>query len=106
WPDRGARMLPLSTLMNGLIRPRTLSWRGAMAEHDLSGKTVAILITNGVEKVELVEPRTALEEAGATAQIVSPEADQVRSWSHTDWGEEFDVDVPLERADAANFDAL
>lgn len=77
-----------------------------MAEHDLSGKTVAILVTNGVEKVELVEPRNALEEAGATTQIVSPEADQVRSWSHTDWGEEFDVDVPLERADAANFDAL
>ena len=77
-----------------------------MAEHDLSGKKVAILITHGVEQDELTGPREALEEAGATTQIVSPESDRVKGWNHTDWGEEFEVDIAIERADAANFDAL
>jgi protease I len=77
-----------------------------MAEHDLSGKKVAILITHGVEQVELTEPREALEEAGATTQIVSPESDRVKGWNHTDWGDEFEVDVAIERADASNYDAL
>lgn len=77
-----------------------------MAEHDLSGKNVAILITNGVEQIELIEPQDALEDAGATTQLVSPETDQVRGWDGADWGDEFDVDVPLERANADDFDAL
>lgn len=77
-----------------------------MAEQDLSGKKVAILITHGVEQVELTEPRAALDESGATTQLVSPETDRVKGWNHTDWGEEFEVDVPLERAAAESFDAL
>jgi protease I len=37
----------------------------------LAGTRVAILATDGVEEVELVEPRKAVLEAGATAEIVS-----------------------------------
>ena len=41
-------------------------------EKRLAGKKVAILVANGFEQVELTEPKKALEDAGATTQIVSP----------------------------------
>jgi protease I len=56
--------------------------------------------------VELVEPRKALEHSGADTRIVSPKSEQVRGWKFTDWGDDFPVDVELERAEAADFDAL
>ena len=73
---------------------------------DLSGRTVAFLLTKGVEQVELTEPRRALEEAGAKVVIVSPEEGRVRAWKETDWGDEFDVDVAIDGVDAADYDAL
>ncbi len=72
----------------------------------LTGKKVAILVTNGFEQVELTDPRTALEKAGATAQIVSPEKRHVKAWKHTDWGDTFDVDVVLAKATPEDYDAL
>ncbi len=73
---------------------------------DLKGIKVAILVEQGFEMVELTEPRKALNEAGATTQIVSPKSDRVRGWKLTEWGEELPVDVPLDRAQANSFDAL
>jgi len=73
---------------------------------ELSGKKVAILVANGFEQVELTEPKRALEEAGAAAPIVSPESGKVKGWKHTEWGDEFPVDVPLQDAKADDYDAL
>ena len=72
----------------------------------LSGKKVAILVADGFEQVELTGPKQALEEAGAETQIVSPQKKVVKGWNHTEWGDEFDVDVALEKANANDFDAL
>jgi protease I len=72
----------------------------------LNGKKVAILVENGFEQVELTEPRKALQEAGAQAQIVSPQQAQVKGWNFTDWGGTFPVDVPLDRTSPDDFDAL
>jgi protease I len=73
----------------------------------LEGKKVAALVARGFEQVELLEPRKALEQAGATVDIVSPETSgKVRGWNHTDWGEEVDVDVTLDEAVSSNYDAL
>ncbi len=72
----------------------------------LEGKKVAIVVANGFEQVEMTDPKKALEEAGAQADIVSPEKGTVRGWKHTEWGDQFDVDVPLEEADPAGYDAL
>ena len=44
--------------------------------------------------------------AGAETEIVSPAEKRVRSWAETDWGSKFKVDVPLNEADAADYDAL
>ena len=72
----------------------------------LNGKKVAILVENGFEQVELTEPKRALDEAGARTFIVSPQSDKVKGWNHTDWGDEFKVDVSLDRAKAGDYDAL
>jgi protease I len=77
-----------------------------MPSESLKGKNVAILVTDGFEEVELTKPREALDQAGAETNIVSPKDDKVRSWRHTEWGGDFDVDVPLNEASADDFDAL
>lgn len=73
---------------------------------DLNGKKVAILVADGFEQIEMTEPRKALNEAGAETTLVSPAGDKVRGWNHTEWGSQFKVDLPLEQADAEDFDAL
>jgi|SRR5579862_8653220 len=77
-----------------------------MATSSLQGKKVAILVTNGFEQVELLEPRKALDEAGATTKVVSPAGKKVKGWNHKEWGNEVPVDVALDSAKAEEFDAL
>lgn len=72
----------------------------------LSGMTIAILVTDGFEEVELTGPCGALDEAGARTMIVSPKEGTVRSWRFTEWGGDFPVDTPLGGASADDFDAL
>jgi protease I len=73
----------------------------------LEGKKVAALVARGFEQVELLQPREALEKAGAMVDVVSPETNgKVRGWNHTDWGEDVDVDVTLDEAVSTNYDAL
>jgi protease I len=75
-------------------------------ENNLKGKKVAILVADGFEQVELTEPKKALEQAGAVAQIVSPNKAEVKGWNHTEWGDTFPVDVVLDKADPEGYDAL
>jgi len=77
-----------------------------MAKKDLTGKKVAILVDEGFEQVELVKPRKALDRVGAETTVVSPQDGQVRGWNLKKWGKFVPVDVPLESADPAAFDAL
>lgn len=72
----------------------------------LKGLRIAILVDNGFEQVEMTKPKKALEDAGAETRIVSPQHDQVRSWESTEWGSSYPVEEPLDRAQAAQFDAL
>src|SRR3954471_19745171 len=77
-----------------------------MATNNLNGKRVAILATDGVEQVELTEPRKALDQAGAKTVVVSPKSGKIKGWQHDHWGDEIPVDLPLESATAETFDAL
>ena len=72
----------------------------------LDGLKVAILAAEGFEQAELLEPRKALDQAGAKTSVVSPAQGEVQGWKHFDKGEKVRVDVPLDRADARDFDAL
>lgn len=74
--------------------------------NQLIGKKVAILVADGFEQVELTEPRKALQDAGATTEIVSPAQGKVKGWQHTNWGDEFPVEVALDRANPDKYDAL
>ena len=77
-----------------------------MKTMSLQGKKVAILATEGFEQPELVEPRKALDAAGAETHLISPKAGSIRAWKHTDWGDTFKVDVVLSNAHADDYDAL
>ena len=72
----------------------------------LSKVKVAALATTGFEEVEYTKPRKALEEAGATVHLVSPQSGSIKAWDKDDWGESYDVDVTLDSADAGSYDAL
>jgi protease I len=77
-----------------------------MADKKLQGKKIAILATDGVEQVELVEPRKALEEAGATTELISLESGQILGFDGLDHGDRFDVDRTVADASVADYDAL
>jgi protease I len=72
----------------------------------LTGKKVAILTENGFEEIELTSPKKALEEAGATVDIVSPRKGSVKAWNKDHWSIELPVDEQLDNVDAEDYDAL
>jgi protease I len=73
---------------------------------NLSGLRVAILATDGFEQSELLEPRRALDQAGATSEVVSLKSGDIKGWNHKEWGETIAVDKTVDSVDAKNFDAL
>ncbi|MGD0116109.1 MAG: type 1 glutamine amidotransferase domain-containing protein [Dehalococcoidia bacterium] len=77
-----------------------------MQEHRLNGLRVAILVTDDFERIELVEPRRALEEEGAETLIVAPKSGQVQSMNHDVKAEVFPVDLTLDEANPDDFDAV
>jgi protease I len=77
-----------------------------MADRNLQSKRIAILVDNGFEQVELLEPRKALDDAGAITEVVSPQSGKIKGWNHKDWGTEIPVDVALNSAHAEDFHAL
>jgi len=73
----------------------------------LRGKKIAFLMSNeGVEQVELVEPRKAVSEAGAEVELLAPEAGKVQAFNHLDKGDTFEVDRTVGEADASKYDGL
>jgi protease I len=50
-----------------------------MDRENITGLKVAILVEDGFEQVEPVEPREALHQAGAETRIVSPKGERVRA---------------------------
>jgi protease I len=73
---------------------------------ELRGKRIAALVENGFEQSELLEPKAALEAAGAKVDVVSPQPDKVKGWKHTNWGDEVPVDRRLDDATAGEYDGL
>lgn len=74
---------------------------------DLTGKKVAFVLKRGVEQPELTEPWATLASAGAEPVLVSEEHGTITALIG-DWerGDDFDVDLTLDEADPADFDAL
>jgi protease I len=77
-----------------------------MATSTLQGMRVAILATDGFEQEELLEPKLALEHAGAATFVIAPSEDKIKGWNIKEWGTEVPVDIPLKSARAQDFHAL
>lgn len=77
-----------------------------MATSALQGMRVAILATDGFEQAELLEPKLALEKAGAATFVVAPSENRIKAWNVKEWGVDVPVDIPLKKAKAEDFHAL
>lgn len=67
---------------------------------------IAMLVADGFEQSEMVEPRKALEQAGASVTLISPIQGKVKSFKDHQWSDEFPVDVQLKNARAQDYTAL
>jgi protease I len=72
----------------------------------LDGKTIAVLAAEGVEEVELVKPREALHEAGATTELISISDEPVQAMNHIDKAGTYPVDHVVDQVDPERYDAL
>lgn len=78
-----------------------------MAAHPtLSGKKVAVLVTDGFEQAELTGPKQALEAAGVQVSILAPKPGTVQGYHHADKADSFPVDATIAASGAADFDAV
>jgi protease I len=74
---------------------------------ELTGKRIAIIATDGVEQVELVEPRSAVQAAGATAELLSIGTDPIQAMnSDIEPADTFEVDGRVADATARDYDGL
>ena len=74
---------------------------------ELDGLRVAILAASGVEQVELEQPRTTLEDAGARTTLVSLQTGSIQAMnSDINPGDTFTVDAAIEDVSADDYDAL
>jgi protease I len=87
------------------IMPQNQEVAGA-AGAALSGRRVAVLATDGVEQVELVQPMEALRAAGAEVHLVSTKAGEIQGLNHLDMGDRFPVDRVLEEVKVGDYHAL
>jgi protease I len=76
--------------------------KGGDVANELQGKRIAFLATDGVEDSELREPKKAVTEAGADAEIVSIKEDEIEGKK----GSTFKVDKLVRDVDASDYDGL
>ena len=75
--------------------------------NELQGKRIAFLMANeGVEQVELTEPRKAVEDAGAEVDVIATEAGQIQAVNHLEKGDTFEADRATKGAKADDYDGV
>lgn len=72
----------------------------------LDGRTVAMLVADGSEQVEVTAPRDALERAGARVLVLSPDGQDVRGYHYIEPGDLIPVQGSISSLDPAEIDAL
>ncbi|NUP28927.1 MAG: type 1 glutamine amidotransferase [Nocardia sp.] len=76
-------------------------------QHNLTGRRIAVLATDGVEQVELVQPRAAVEDAGASTALISLRPGRIQAMNHdVEKGDTFPVDRVVGECGPDDFDAL
>jgi protease I len=75
--------------------------------NELEGKRIAILAADGVEKVELEQPREALQNAGARVEVLSLKSGEIQARNHDlEPAGTFAVDREVSGASVGDFDGL
>jgi protease I len=77
-----------------------------MADKKLEGKKVAILAADMFERVELEQPRKALEDAGAKTEVISIHDGEIQGFDHFDPANKIKVDKTVEEVSPDDYDAL
>jgi protease I len=77
-----------------------------MTQKQLDGLRVAILVNNYFEEVEMTDPRQHLVDAGAETILIAPVKGQVQAFDGVEKSQKYDVDLHLDQANPADFDAL
>jgi protease I len=78
-----------------------------MASQELSGKKIAILAADGVERVELEQPREAVTDAGAETELLSIHDGEIQSMDHDITpARKFTVDGLVKEAAVEDYDGL
>ena len=72
----------------------------------LKGRRIAILATDGVEQVELEEPRRALDAAGAITHLIALEEGSIQAMNHDEKGARLPVDRVIGEVRPSEYDAL
>jgi protease I len=78
-----------------------------VTSEQLRGKTVAILAADGVERVEVEQPRDALEQAGASTDLLSLQEGEIQARNHDlEPAGAFPVDGLIADASVDDYDIL
>lgn len=72
----------------------------------LEGKTIAFLVTDGFEQVELTTPWEQIKLAGAETELIALKDGKVQGFNHLDKGDAFQVDKTVADAAAEDYDGL
>lgn len=74
---------------------------------NLNGRTIAFLAApEGTEQIELTDPWSAVEKAGATPRLISTTNGRIQGFNHLDKGDTFPVDTTVDQASATDFTGL
>ncbi len=75
--------------------------------NELDGKKIAIIAADGVEQVELEEPRQAVEDAGAETELISLEEGEIQAMNEDiNKGDTFEVDTVIGDANVDDYDGV
>jgi protease I len=72
----------------------------------IKGKKIAIISGDYFEESELTEPLAALQDAGATVDVIAPHDGEIKGLKHTDPGQSVTVDKTLDEMDPSKYDAI
>ncbi len=75
-------------------------------EKKLSDKTVAIIIADGFEQSEFEKPLKALQDEGATVDVISIKKGKIKAWKDKNWGDEFEATKAISEVESGNYDAV
>lgn len=78
----------------------------ALFNRPLKNKRIAILATDGFEKVELTEPVAALRSAGAKVDIISLQKGRIQGVNHTEPANRVKVNRTVQESRAEDYDGL